>query len=72
MLLVDVDTKKKYKCRLITSNRYRYEKYLGGEWYQFVKDCKLGEGDTLVFEFEKVPLKLSVMVVHPNHQRWVF
>jgi len=55
--LIDDQTQRKYKCRHITAERASYEKYLGGQWFNFCRE-RVMEGDKLIFDLEKVTEEL--------------
>jgi hypothetical protein len=61
--LIDDQTQRKYKCRLITAKRASYEKYLGGQWFNFCSERVMEEGDKLIFDLEKSLKNLHVRVV---------
>lgn len=61
--LQDWNTAKKYDCKLITLNRGPNEKYLEEDWNKFLKDSKLRQGDSLVFDLEDPPNSLFVEIV---------
>jgi len=61
--LIDDQTQRKYKCRLITAERESYEKYLDGQWFNFCKERVMEEGGKLIFDLEKSPKNLHVRVV---------
>jgi hypothetical protein len=61
--LIDDQTQRKYKCRLITAERGSYEKYLGGQWFNLCRERVMEEGGKLIFDFEKSPKNLHVRVV---------
>jgi len=58
--LIDKQAQKKYKCRLITTKIASYEKYLGGEWFNFCREHMLEVGDKLIFYLEKPPKNMHV------------
>jgi len=58
--LFDDQTQRKYKCCLI---RARYEKYLGGQRFNFCKEHVMEEGGKLIFDLEKSVKNLHVWVV---------
>jgi hypothetical protein len=66
MVLLDVSTGYVYNCRLITAKRNKAKKSLGGDWYDFVRDNKLQEGDRLVFDLDDPSTVLSVQIVPAN------
>ena len=61
--LNDKQAQKRYKCRLITAKRASYEKYLGGQWFNFCREHMLDVGDKLFFYLEKPPKNMHVQVV---------
>jgi len=61
--LIDDQTQRKYKCRLITAKRESYEKYLGGQWFNMCKEGVMEEGDKLIFDLEESLKNLHVRVV---------
>jgi len=63
MTLIDIQTQKRYKCHLITAERASYEKYLGGQWFKFWRECMLEVGGKLIFDLEKPPKNMHVQVV---------
>ena len=63
--LIDDQTQRKYKCRLITAERANYKKYLGGQWFNLYRRRVMEEGGKLIFDLEKSPKNLHVRVV-PN------
>jgi hypothetical protein len=66
MQLLDVLTGHEYDCRLITAERNKAEKSLGGGWFQFVRDNHLQEGDMLLFDLGVPPTVLFVELVRRN------
>jgi len=63
MTLIDSQTQKRYKCRLITVKRASYEKCLGGQWFNFFQERKLQVGGKLIVDLEKPPKNMHVQVV---------
>jgi len=61
--LIDDWTQRKYKCRLITAESASYEKYLGGQLFNFCRERVMEEGGKLIFDLEKSPNNLHVQVV---------
>jgi len=61
--LIDDQTQRKYKYRLIPVDRASYEKYLGGQGFNFCRECVMEEGGKLIFDLEKSPKNLHVRVV---------
>ena len=61
--LIDDQTQRKYKCRLIIAERASYEKYLGGQWFNFCRERVMEEGGKLIFYLEKSLKNLHVQVV---------
>jgi hypothetical protein len=61
--LIDPQEFKAYRCRLITAKRCKHEKYLGDEWFDFIRDRALKKGDKLLFNFDEPPARLFVEVV---------
>ena len=51
--LQGVKTNKNYECRVITSDRADYEKYLGNDWFKFLNDRKSCKGDRLLFHVQE-------------------
>jgi hypothetical protein len=58
--LIDDQTQRKYKCRLITAERASYEKYLGGQWFNFCREHVMEESGKLIFDLEKSLKNLHV------------
>jgi len=58
--LIDDQTQRKYKCRLITAERASYEKLLGGKWFNFCRERVMEEGGKLIFDLTKSPKDLHV------------
>jgi len=48
---------------LITAKRASYEKYLGGQWFNFCREHMLDVGDKLIFDLEKPHKNMHVQVV---------
>jgi hypothetical protein len=63
MILIGDQTQREYKCRLITAERASYEKYLGGQWFNFCRERVLEEGGKLIFDLEQPPKNMYVQVV---------
>lgn len=61
--LIDIQELRAYTCKLSTARRCKHEKYLGHEWFDFVRDRGLKKGDKLVFNFDEPPSRLHVEVV---------
>ncbi|GAU17156.1 hypothetical protein TSUD_177860 [Trifolium subterraneum] len=57
---------KGYQCKIVTSKRCRYEKYLTRGWYEFLKDSKLCAGDLLKFVY---PTPSSFFIVEIIRRR---
>ena len=57
--LIDDQTQRKYKCRLITAERANYKKYLGGQWFNLYRRRVMEEGGKLIFDLEKVTEELA-------------
>jgi len=67
MILLNVTNGFEYNCRLYTARRNNAEKSLGGEWYDFLKDNELQEGDTLRFDLPHPPTVLFVDIERANN-----
>ncbi|KEH25358.1 hypothetical protein MTR_6g018740 [Medicago truncatula] len=39
--LIDDQTQRQYNCHIITADRASYEKYLGGQWFNFCREREL-------------------------------
>jgi len=63
MALIDDQTQRRYKCRLITTERAGHEKYLGGQWFNFCRERVLEVGGKLIFDLEQPPKNMHVQVV---------
>jgi len=63
--LIDDQTHRKYECHLIAADRASYDKYLGGQWFNFCRERVMEEGGNLIFDLEKSPKNLHIRVV-PN------
>jgi len=48
---------------MITAKRASYEKYLGGQWFNFCREHMLEVDDKLIFYLEKPPKNMHVQVV---------
>ncbi|CAJ2636534.1 unnamed protein product [Trifolium pratense] len=55
ILMRDVSTGRVISCTIITSSRYKNERYLGDGWYQFKDEFKLNPGDVLKCSIENPP-----------------
>ena len=62
MTLIDDQTQRRYKCRLITVERACHEKYLDGQWFNFCRERVLEEGGKLIFDMEKPPKNMHAQV----------
>jgi hypothetical protein len=60
MTLEDLETHKTYNCKVRTAGEGNAEKNLGGEWFNFIVDRDLQEGDRLIFDLEDPPTKMYV------------
>jgi hypothetical protein len=45
---IDDQTKRKHKCRLIIAERSSYEKYLGGQWFNFCIERVMEESGKII------------------------
>jgi hypothetical protein len=63
MTLIDDQTQRNYKCRLIIAERASYEKYLGAQWFNFCRERVMDEGGKLILDLEKSSKNLHVRVV---------
>ena len=66
MILLNVTNGFEYNWWLYTARRNKAEKSLGGEWYDFLKDNELQEGDTLQFDLPHPPTVLFVDIERNN------
>jgi len=67
MWLLDVLTGQEYDCRLITAERNRAGKSLGGGCFQYFRDNHLQEDDKMLFDLGVPPTVLFVEVVCRNN-----
>lgn len=61
-----VKTNKSYECRVITSDRADYEKYLGNDWFKFLKDCRSCKGDRLLLQVQEPQTVMLVELIRSN------
>ncbi|PNY13471.1 hypothetical protein L195_g010126 [Trifolium pratense] len=59
----DINTGRVINCKILTSSRYKYERYLGDGWYEFKDELQLTPGDVLKFSVEDPPHYLNVLVI---------
>ncbi|MCI20637.1 hypothetical protein A2U01_0041799, partial [Trifolium medium] len=69
ILLRDEDTRRLWHCTMKTSNRYKYERYLGDGWYDFKDDKRLRAGDVPRCTIEDPPTHMNVKVVRGSSRR---
>ncbi|XP_045797711.1 putative uncharacterized transmembrane protein DDB_G0290641 [Trifolium pratense] len=63
ILMRDVSSGRVISCTIITSSRYKNERYLGDGWYQFKDEFKLNPGDVLKCSIENPPQYMNVMII---------
>ncbi|PNX99785.1 hypothetical protein L195_g023055 [Trifolium pratense] len=59
----DINTRRVINCKILTSSRYKYERYLGDGWYQFKDEFQLMPGDVLKCSVQDPPHYLNVMII---------
>jgi hypothetical protein len=51
-------------CKILTSKRSKFERYISKEWCGFVKQKKIKVGDKLIFKISKPSSRMMLRIIH--------